>query len=112
MAGGCARRTASWSSTASHRRRRSPRAAPSPAGLAEGSPLRGLASAAPGPLLAAFGLLVLDLGAVEEDQLDELGRGPRQEHRAAEALPHDDGQQPAVVEVGMRDEDGVDLAGS
>ena len=42
----------------------------------------GLAGLAARALLAALGLLTLDLGAVEEDQLHQLGRGTRQAPRA------------------------------
>ena len=69
--------------------------------------LVGLPGPAPGTLLASLGLLLLDLGAVEEDQLDQLGRGAGEHDGSRETLAHDHGQQAAVVEVAVRDEDGI-----
>ena len=74
--------------------------------------MAGLPSQSAGPLLAAARLLALDLGAVEEDQAGQLGRGSGEEDGPAEALAHDDGQEAAVVEMGVGDEEGIDVSGS
>jgi len=53
--------------------------------------------------------LLLEPAAVHQDDLRELGCRARQVDRAGEALPDDDGQEPAMVEVRVGDEDRVKL---
>ena len=62
---------------------------------------------APLPARVALGELLLQPAAVEQDDLDQLGRRRGQEDGPLEALAHDHRQVPAVVEVRMSDEDGI-----
>jgi hypothetical protein len=61
------------------------------------------------PAGVALRELLLEPAAVEQDDLHELRRRARQVDRAIEPVAHHDGEQPAMVEMGVGHEDCVDV---
>ena len=64
---------------------------------------------APLPARVALRELLLEPAAVEQHDLDELRGCAGQVDRSIEAVAHDDRQQAAVIEVGVGDEDRVEV---
>ena len=54
-------------------------------------------------------VLLLDLGGVHEDDGEKVGRGGRRQDRPGEAVADDRGMRPAVVEVGVGEQDEIDV---
>ena len=63
-----------------------------------------------GTALLALGIHHLDVGAVLEQHVQQIGRGRRGVDRASKAACRQLGQQPAVVDVGMGQQHKVDAA--
>ena len=63
------------------------------------------------PFSLERGVFRLDLRRIAEDQLGEVGRGRRGEDLAAETLADQLGNQSAMVEMGMGQQQNVDLLG-
>ena len=63
-------------------------------------------------LLLELGVFRLDLGRVAEQDVDEFARGGRGQDLAVEPVGHELGQQTAVVDVGVGQQNDVDLAGA
>ena len=62
------------------------------------------------PFLLEGGVFRLNLGGVAEHQLDQVGRGGGGDDRAAKTLLHQLRRQSAVVHVGVRQQQGVEIA--
>ncbi len=60
------------------------------------------------PAELALRELLVELARVEEHETRQLGCAVGEVDGSAEALPNQHGQQPAVVEVGVRDEHRVE----
>ncbi len=63
------------------------------------------------PLFLVGGVLFLEMGGIEQDDVRDIGRGGRADNRAAEAFLDELGEQAAVVKVGMGQQHRVDAAG-
>ena len=62
------------------------------------------------PLVHELEVALLDRRAVEQHERAEVVGGVRRPDPAAEAVAIETRQEPAVIDVGMREEDGVDRA--
>ncbi len=59
----------------------------------------------------AFGILLLDMSGVEEDQFGEVGGGGGRVNGTAKAAAGEDGEASAVIEVGVGKDNGVEAFG-
>jgi hypothetical protein len=57
------------------------------------------------------GIFFLNFGRVREHDVEQIARGRSAEDRSVETLPGQGGQVAAVVDMGMAEDDGVDLVG-
>ena len=58
-----------------------------------------------------IGVFFIDFGAVLQDDLGDVRRGPRAVDRAVEALRDETRQEAAMVQMGVRQNDGVQFRG-
>ena len=64
------------------------------------------------PLLFELGVFRLDLGRVAEQDVHEVARRGRGQDLAVKTVGHELGQQTAVVDVGVGQQNDVDVAGA